>query len=140
MRSSILFQQCPQCLVRRIWRVLVIVGWWLYSYCFVECCFQDLFHIARSIFVRFLSSFFSIHFVSVYVTHPYSRIETTDARKKLHFILSDKSDFYMIDNLSKAVHAFVCRIQMWFSVDKMLFPRHVNLSTDFSFWKCLLFD
>ena len=31
---------------------------WLYGCCFVECCFQDLFSIARSILVQFLSSFF----------------------------------------------------------------------------------
>ena len=34
--------------------------------------------------VRF---FFSIRFVSVYVVHPYSSIDTSAAWKKLHFIM-----------------------------------------------------
>ena len=37
--------------------------------------------------------------------HPYSRIDTTAALKKLRFISSDKSGFHMIDNLSIAVHS-----------------------------------
>ena len=41
--------------------------------------------------------------------HLYSSIDTTDAWKKLRFILSDKSDSNMIDSLSIAVHAFVSR-------------------------------
>ena len=35
----------------------------------------------------------------------------------------------MIDSLSIAVHAFVSRMSMSFSVDDTLFPRYVNLST-----------
>ena len=38
------------------------------------------------------------------------------------FILSDKSDFNMIDNLSIGIHAFISRILMSFSVDETLFP------------------
>ena len=48
-------------------------GKWPYSHCFVEC------YLARSIHVQFLSSFFSILFVSVYVVHPYGSIDTTTA-------------------------------------------------------------
>ena len=48
-----------------------------YSCYFVGCCFQDLFNIACSIFVQFLSSCFSIHFVSIHVVHQYSSINTT---------------------------------------------------------------
>ena len=77
--SSLLLQQCPTYLVRLILVVLEIECRWSYSYCFVEFCFQDLFNIARSILVQFLSSFFSTHFVSVHVMHPYSRIGTTAA-------------------------------------------------------------
>ena len=47
-------------------------GKWLYSCCFMECCFLDLFNIARSLLVRFLSTFFSIRLVSVHAVHPYS--------------------------------------------------------------------
>ena len=55
--------------------------------------------------------------------HPYSSIDTTAAWKKLRFILSVRSDFHMIDNLSIAVHAFVSRVSMSFSVDETLLPR-----------------
>ena len=52
--------------------------------------------------------------------------------KKLRFILSDRSDFHMTDNLSKAVHhAFASCELMSFSVDEKLLPRLVNLSTSF---------
>ena len=60
----------------------------------------------RSILVQFPSSFFSIRIVSVHVVHPYYRIDTTAAWKKLRFILSDKFDFHKIENPSKAVRAF----------------------------------
>ena len=94
------------------------------------CCFHDLFNIAHCILVQFPSSFFSIRLVSVHVLHPYSRIDTTTARKKLHFILSD-SDFYMINNQSIAVYAYSNHILMSFSVDEMLLLKYINLSTDF---------
>ena len=49
--SSLLLQQCPACLVRLIFIVFVTGGRWTYSCCFVGCCLQDLFNIARSILV-----------------------------------------------------------------------------------------
>ena len=45
--SSQILQQCPACLVRLILIVFVMGG----SCCFVDCCLQDLFNIARSILV-----------------------------------------------------------------------------------------
>ena len=51
MSSSLLLQQCPACLVRLTWIVFVIGGRWLYSWCLVGCCRQDLFKISRSILV-----------------------------------------------------------------------------------------
>ena len=51
MSSSLLVQQCPACLVRLTWIVSVIGGRWLYSWCFVGCCRQDLFNIAHNILV-----------------------------------------------------------------------------------------
>ena len=71
---------------------------------------------ARSILVQFPFSFFSIRLVSVHVVHPYSRTGTIAAWKKLHFLLSDRSDFHIINNLSIAVQARVSRISMSFSV------------------------
>ena len=51
MSSSLLLQQCPACLVRLTWIVLVIGGRWPYSWCLVGCCRQDLFKIACNILV-----------------------------------------------------------------------------------------
>ena len=63
--------------------------------------------------------------------HPYSIIDTTAAWKKLSFILSDRSDFHMIDNLSFAVHAFTSHISVPFSVDETQLPNKSNLSASF---------
>ena len=54
------------------------------------------------------------------MVHPYSSIDTTAVWKKLRFILSVRSDFHMIDSSSIAVHAFVSRVSMSFSVDETL--------------------
>ena len=67
MSSSLLLQQCPACLVRLIWMVLEMGGWWPYCCCFVGCYLQDFFGIARSILVQFLVSFFSIRLVSPHI-------------------------------------------------------------------------
>ena len=77
------------------------------------------------------STFFSIHLVSVHVMHPYSSIDTATAWKKLRFILSVRFDFQVTDRLSLAVHAFASRVSMSVSVDEILLPRQVNLSTSF---------
>ena len=49
MSSSLLLRPCPACLVRLSWIVFVMGGRWPYSWCFLECCCQDLFIIARNI-------------------------------------------------------------------------------------------
>ena len=51
MSSSLLLQQCPACLVLLTLIVFVTGGRWPYSWCFVGCCRQDLFNIARNILV-----------------------------------------------------------------------------------------
>ena len=63
----------PACLILI---VFMMGGKWPYSCCFVGCCLQELFNIARSIFVSLPSSFFSIRLVSVHLVHPYSSIDT----------------------------------------------------------------
>ena len=123
MSSSLLLQPCPACLVRVTCIVFVMGGRWPYSWCFVGCCLQDLFNIARNNLELLPSSFFSSRFVSVHVVHPYSSIDTTAAWKKLLFILSVRSDFHMTDSLLIAVHTFVIRVSMSFSVDETLLPR-----------------
>ena len=119
-------------------------GRWPYSCCFVRCCFQDLFNIPRSILVEFLSSFFSICLVSIHVVHPYSRLDTTAAWKKLCFILSDRSEFHIINNLSIAANVFASCIMMSFSVDRYCFQSTwicQLISENHQWvWRCLLFD
>ena len=127
----LLLQQCPACFVCLIWMILEIGDGRLYNCCFMGCCFQDLFNIACSILVQFPSSFFSRRFISIHVVHPYSRIDTTPAWKKLCFILLDRLDLHMIDNLPIAVHTFARRMLMSFLVDEILLLRYVNLSTNF---------
>ena len=51
MSSSLLLQHYPACLVCLTWIVFMMGGRWPYSLCFVGCCCQDLFNIARNIFV-----------------------------------------------------------------------------------------
>ena len=93
MSLSLPSQQCPACLVGLIWMVLEMGDKWLNSCCFVGCCYRNLFSIARSILVQFLSSFFSIRFVSVLVVYPNSSIDRTTAWRKPGSILSDRPDF-----------------------------------------------
>ena len=115
MSLSLFLQHHPTCLVWFIWMVLEIGGRWPYNCCLVGCCFQNLFSIACGILVLFLSSFFSICFINVQVVHSYGRIDTTAAWKKSCFILSDRSDFHMINNQLITVHTFVRCILMPFS-------------------------
>ena len=128
MISSLLLQQCPACQVRLTLMVFVMGGKWPYSCCFVGCCLQDLFKIARSILVQLLSTFFSICLVSVHVVHPYSSIDTTAAWKKLLFILQDRSDFHMTASLSISVQAFVSRVSISFSVDETQLQYYIIIS------------
>ena len=76
-------------------------------------------------------AFFSLRFLSIRVVHPYSSTNTVTYCKKLRFILSDWLDFHMTDNLSIDVHSFSWHILTSLSVDEILLPRYVNMSTNF---------
>ena len=54
--SSLLPQQCPTCLIRLKLMDYGMGNKKLYNCCFVRCCFQDLFKIARSILIYLSSS------------------------------------------------------------------------------------
>ena len=105
-------------------------GKWLYS-CLMEDCFQDMINITCSILLPFPSSFFSISFVCLHGLYPYCSLGTTTDWKIYCFILSDRSDFHMINNLSIAIHDFARWISTSLSGDEMLLPRFVNLSKNF---------
>ena len=113
MSSSLLLQQCPAYLVRLTLIVFFMGGRWPYSWCFCGVLPPGL--------VQYCSQHSCV--IAVQVAHPYSSIDTTTAWKKLHFLLSVRSDFHMIDSLSMAAHAFVSRVSMSFSVDETLLPR-----------------
>ena len=108
MSSSLLLQQCPACLVCLAWIVFMMGGRWPYSWCLVGVLPPGL--------VQYCSQ-------SVHVVHPYSSIDTTAVWKKLHFILSVRSDFHMTDSLLIAVHTFVSHVLMSFSIDETLLPK-----------------
>ena len=101
------------------------------------CWFQDLFNIDSIILVQLTFSFFFKLLVSVHVVHLYSRTDTIAAWKKLRFILSDTSDFHIINNLSIAVHAFAIYIYIYISGAEMgrvlLVPGTTNNSYLFKF-------
>ena len=75
-----------------------------------------------------------MHFVSVHVVHLYSSRDTAIAWRKYRFILSDRSDFQRINNLSIEFHADTIRMFTSLSVDEMLLLRYVNWSTNFRGW------
>ena len=68
-------------------------SWCPYSCSYVGCCHQDLFNTAHSILVQLLSSFFSIHLISIYVVHPFSSINTNRCL--------EETAFYFISNFGK---------------------------------------
>ena len=105
--------------------------WWPYCCSFMGCCFQDISITSCNILLQLPSYLFSIHFVSIQAVHPYSNMYTIASRKKIRFILSDRSDLQMTDNLSIAVYAFASRVLLSFSVDEMLLQKYVNLSISF---------
>ena len=122
MSSSLLLQQCPAYLVRLTWIVFVMGGRRPYSWCFV---------VARSCLIL-LASKWCIH----------TAVSTRPLLGRNRLILSVRSDFHMTDSLSIAVHAFVSRVSMSFSVDETLLPRYVNqFQRRFrQVWKCGLLD
>ena len=75
MSSFLLLQQCPACLVRLTSIVFVMGGRWLYSWCLVRCCRQDLFNIACSILMYQLE-----HTFSSYVRIPDVALKTCQRR------------------------------------------------------------
>ena len=121
MSLYLLLQQRLAYLVRLIWMVYEMGSKWPYSCCFV-------FKTARSILVGFLYSFFFNRFVDVYVVQPYRNTNTCTAWNNSRFILSERSDFYMINSLPIAVYAFPMCILTLLSIDDILLPLYMNWS------------
>ena len=65
-----------------------------------------------------------MRFISIQEVNPYSSIDTVTAWKKSCFILSERSDFHMIDNL--LYNVFPKHILTMLFVDEIFLPRYVN--------------
>ena len=87
---------------------------------FIQFCMEHSCIVSIQLFLR--------HFVMVLVVHTYSNTDTIDAWKKSSFLLPNRSDFNIIDNLSVAVKTLARRILTSFSVDEMFLWRYVNWS------------
>ena len=92
-------------LVRLILMIFEIGGRWPYICCFVECCAQYLCSSRLAFSLYALSA-------SMWCIFRVEWIQPLLGRNYL-FILSDKSDFHMIDNLSIAIYAFARRIYIY---------------------------
>ena len=104
---------------------------WLYNYFFVGCCFQDLFKTETTQECCRLSSFFSMHSVSVHVLHSYNSKDTVTDWKKSGFILSESLHFHMTNTMSIAFHAVAGCMLTSLSVDEILLLRYVNWSNNY---------
>ena len=123
MTSSLLLQQCLECLIRFTSMVWKMGGRWPYSCCFVENCFQDSkqhTEFLRSSYLAFSPSFFCMQ-----VVHPYCSTDANTATiwMKSRCVLSERSY-----NLLKAIHIFARCMLTSLSVDELLLPRYVNWS------------
>ena len=77
------------------------------------------------------SSFFPRGFVSVHMVQPCNSTDSTTAWKNSCFILSERSDFLAIVNISVVVHTLPMSMLTLFSIDEILLPRYMNCSTNF---------
>ena len=59
---------------------------------------------------------------------PYSTTDMANTWKNSHFILLERSDFHMINNLSIVIYNFPVHILSLLSVDEILILRYVNWS------------
>ena len=68
-------------------------------------------------YFQIYSDFSFKRFIRVLVVHPYGRTDAATTRKKSRFILSESSNFHMIDKLSITIHSFFMLIRASLSVD-----------------------
>ena len=97
-----------------------------YSYCFLGCCFLDLFKTAHDILVQFPSSFSSTRFDRLHGVQPFSSTNTAKAWNNFCFIISTRSDSHVIDNLSGTAPTFPMCMLTSLSVYEILLPRYVS--------------
>ena len=96
-------KHCSACLAPLTWMGCVMWGKQQYNCHFVGCCFLGLFQTAHSVIMLFPSSFFLKRPVNVQVVQPYNSTDIVTAGKN-SFILSERSNFNIVVNLSRADH------------------------------------
>ena len=109
-----------------IYLVCEMGGKWPYRSCFVRCYFRDVFKRGHSNLFYFPSSFFSRRFTGVHVVQSYSSTDKATPWKNSNFILSETSNFHMLDNLSVAIHTLPIRMLTSLSVDEELLSKYMN--------------
>ena len=104
-----------------------IEGKWPHNSCFIGCCFKTSKQRAAYLCSSFLtlSSSVSLNSLWFYCTLVLTRLQNSN------FISSERSDFFIIDKLSAAVHVLSMRILTSLSVDETLLLTYVNRSTNF---------
>ena len=80
---------------------------------------------------HFPSSFSSKRFVKVQFVQPYISTDTATVWKDFNLAISERLDFHTVNNLSRAVSDISKRILTSLTVDEILQPRNVKLSTNF---------
>ena len=81
--------------------------------------------------MSFQSSLFSRHLFKVQVVQTYSSSDMVTSWKNFNFILSERSDFYMVVNLSIAVHVLPMHMLTLLLVDEIVLPKYMNKSINF---------
>ena len=122
--------------------LFVLLGWFVkWEYVAVELLFCKLMlpGYVQKCYVQFLSSFrlsFSpcVSFESRWPIHSVVPTQLL-LGKKPRLILSERSDFHLIENLLITFLAFPIHMLRSFSVDDILLPTYMNWSTNFkSLW------
>ena len=128
-------KQCITCLLCVTCIGCVMGDKWLYSYCFIVCCFRisSKQHVAflYSDHIAFSSSilFASNWCINTVVPHSHSLEE-------IPFFIMKKINFHITDNLLIVVHAFpICKLTS-LSVDEILLLIYVNCSINFRSLPC----
>ena len=127
MSSSLLLQKCPSYLARFPWLFCEIGGEWPFLLSSASRICSKLY--TASFCSSHLTFSPSISFESRWYNH---RIVLTFQQLGRNPVLFyRRSDFHMIDNLSRAGHTLPMRKFTSLLVDEILLPKYVNWSTNF---------
>ena len=109
---------------------------WLYSYFYTSPSkYRNINHmfiyllVLRCLSRGAINDSFLLVFLHVFrYRSSYDGTDTFTIWKISYFTLPERSDFHIIDNLSKAVLVFTCRMLPSLSIDEIMLPMYVNWS------------